>query len=89
MRFEWDRDKADGNVRKHGITFNEAASVFYDPTAATFDDPEHSIGQHRFITIGHSRRGRLLVVVHAELASALRIISARLASAQERRRHET
>jgi len=88
MRIEWDGDKAKANLRKHRVSFNEAASVFLDPASATFGDPDHSIGEYRFITVGFSSRGRLIVVAHSEQESTLRIISARLASARERKRHE-
>lgn len=88
MRFEWDREKAKRNLRKHRVSFEEAATVFYDPLSATFDDPEHSIDERRFITVGYSSRGRLLVVSHTERGEVLRIISARLATARERKRHE-
>ena len=89
MRFEWSRDKADANLKKHRVAFDEAVTVFYDSLAATFEDPDHSVGEHRFITIGHSSKGRLLVVVYVERGTPLRIISARLAGAKERKRHET
>jgi hypothetical protein len=89
MQFEWDRRKAQQNLRKHRVSFDEAVTVFYDPLAATVDDPDHSIGEHRFITIGYSSRGRLLVVSHTARGHAVRIISARRATAQERKRHET
>lgn len=89
MHFEWDREKASANLKKHRVAFDEAATVFYDPLAATFDDPDHSTSERRFITVGYSSRGRLLVVSHTERGNSLRIISARLASAQERKRHET
>ena len=88
MRFEWDREKAKRNLRKHRVSFEEAVTVFYDPLSATFDDPDHSVGEQRFITIGYSSRGRLLVISHTERGDALRIISARLATAHERKRHE-
>jgi uncharacterized protein len=88
MRFEWDRDKAEANLRKHRVSFDEAATIFFDPLSATIPDPDHSVGERRFITIGSSSRGRLLVVVHTERGSTLRIITARLASANERKRHE-
>lgn len=88
MQFEWDRAKAEGNVRKHRVSFDEAVTVFYNPLAATFDDPGHTVGERRLITVGHSSRGRLLVVAHAERAETIRIISARLATARERKRHE-
>jgi uncharacterized DUF497 family protein len=88
MQFEWDREKGKRNLRKHEVSFDEAVTVFYDPLAATFDDPDHSIGEHRSITVGFSSRGRLLVVSHAERGNSIRIISARPATAQERIRHE-
>jgi uncharacterized DUF497 family protein len=88
MRFEWDRRKAATNLRKHGITFDEAVTVFYDPLAATFDDPDHSVGERRLVTVGYSAQGRLLVICHIERRATLRIISARHATAQERTRHE-
>ncbi len=88
IQFEWDREKAKRNYKKHGVHFEEAATVFYDPLSATFDDPEHSIGETRLITIGFSSRSRLLVVSHTERGETIRIISARTATAHERRRHE-
>jgi hypothetical protein len=89
MYFEWDRTKADANPRKHKVTFDEAASVFYDPLSATFPDPDSSRIEERLITIGHSSRQRLRVGVHTEQGETIRIISARLATARERKRHET
>ena len=89
MHFEWDRAKAERNVKRHRVSFDEAVTVFYDPLAATFDDPDHSVREHRLITIGNSSRGRLLVVVHVEGGDSIRIISARLTTARERKRHET
>jgi uncharacterized protein len=89
MQFEWDRSKARWNLRKHRVSFDEAVTVFYDPLSATVDDPDHSIGEQRLLTIGYSSRGRLLVVSHTERGSAVRIISARRATARERKRHET
>lgn len=89
MHFEWDADKAAENVKKHRVSFDEAATIFYDPLAATFDDPDHSVRELRSLTIGYSSHGRLLVVSHTERGASLRIISARLASAAERKRHET
>lgn len=88
MQFEWDQKKAEQNLRKHGVSFEEAVTVFYDPLAATFDDPDDSVGEHRYVSIGLSSRDRLLVVAHAERGENLRIISARLATAHERKRHE-
>ena len=89
MHFEWDRSKADANRRKHKVTFDEAVSVFYDPLSATFPDPDSSRIEERLVTIGHSSSRRLLVVVHTEQGETIRIISARLATAHERKRHET
>ncbi len=88
MLVEWDAAKAKANRRKHGVAFDEAASAFLDPVSATFPDPDQSIGEFRFITVGYSSRGRLIVVAHADSNSAIRIISARPASARERKRHE-
>ncbi len=88
MKFEWDPAKAQSNLKKHKITFEEAVTVFYDPLAATFDDPDHSEGEYRLITIGFSSDNRLLVVSHSEDGETLRIISARPATAHERKRHE-
>ena len=89
MKFEWDRAKAATNLKKHRISFDEAVTVFYDPLAATFDDPDHSVGEHRLITVGLSSRGRLLVVAHVEHGERIRIINARSTTARERKRHET
>ena len=89
MRFEWDRHKAQQNLKKHGVSFGEASTVFFDPLAATFDDPDHSADEPRLITIGYSSRGRLLLVVHTDRRDRLRIVSARKATANERKRHET
>lgn len=88
MQFEWDPEKAKRNVKKHGVSFEEAVTVFYDPLSATFEDPDHSVGEHRYITVGLSSRDRLLVVAHAERGEILRIINARSATAHERKRHE-
>jgi len=88
VQFEWDPKKAKRNLKKHGVSFEEGVTVFYDPLSATFDDPDHSVGEHRYVTIGLSSRDRLLVVAHAERGEILRIISARPATAHERKRHE-
>ena len=88
MQFEWNREKEKRNIRKHGVSFDEAVTVFYDSLSATFDDPDHSIGEYRLITIGFSSHERLLVVSHTERGNEIRIISARPATAQERKRHE-
>lgn len=89
MRFEWDSGKAEANLRKHRVSFDEAASVFFDALSATIPDPDHSVGERRFLTMGISTTGRLLVVAHTERGSTLRIITARLADTSERKRYET
>ena len=88
MQFEWDRNKAIASRLKHRVSFDEAVTVFYDPLAATVDDPDHSVGERRFITVGYSVRDRLLVVSHSERQGVLRIISARRATLRERKLHE-
>ena len=88
MQFEWDAAKAGTNLRKHGVSFEEASTVFYDDLAATGEDPDHSSGEHRFITFGVSSQGRLLVVAHTDRNDVVRIISARPAMATERRIYE-
>ena len=85
MHFEWNPAKAVGNVGKHGVAFEEACTVFGDPLSATQEN--HFGSEARFITVGYSATGRLLLVVHADRADAIRII-ARPATAAERRRHE-
>ena len=66
MRFEWDKDKEKQNIKKHEISFDEAVTVFYDPLSVTFADPDHSIDEERFITVGYSSQGRLFIVSHTE-----------------------
>ena len=88
IQFEWDHKKAATNRKKHGVSFEEASSVFYDPLSATFDDPDHSRVERRLITVGLSSRHRLLVVAYLEKGKHIRIISARQATAHERKRHE-
>lgn len=89
LQFEWDLEKARQNAKKHGVYFDEAATVFYDPLSATFDDPDHSKGEQRFVTVGVSSQGRLLVVAHTERGNAVRIINARPVTAHERKKHES
>jgi uncharacterized protein len=86
--FEWDPKKADENTRKHRVAFEEAATVFGDPLALTFLDPDHSLGERRYLTFSISNAGRLLVVSHTERRRTLRIISARRAMRSERRIYE-
>ncbi len=83
MIIEWDPRKASSNIRKHGVSFIEAATAFEDPLSITYPDPDHSAGEARFLTFGHSSRQRLLVISHTETADTLRIISARRASKRE------
>ena len=86
--FEWDEPKAHANARKHKVTFEEAISVFTDPWLVTFPDEEHSQIEERYISIGRSDRGRILLVVHTEREDAIRLISCRKATAAERRTYE-
>ncbi len=88
MRFEWGGVKARRNLKKHGVSFDEATTVFFDPLAGTISDPDHSVGEYRFLTIGRSANGRLLVVAHTEDDHATRIISAREAARHERKDYE-
>lgn len=88
MAFEWDEAKAQANLAKHGVSFEEAQSVFDDDNAGIKDDPDHSLGEHREIIVGHSVAGRLLLVSFTERAENVRIISARAASPRERRFYE-
>jgi len=88
VEFEWDPRKAAANLRKHGVSFNEAATVFGDFLGATAADPDQSTDEHRHITVGSSDRGRLLMVAHAERGERVRIISARTLTRTERRAYE-
>jgi uncharacterized DUF497 family protein len=88
LQFEWDSKKAESNERKHGITFEEASTIFGDLLSITIDDPAHSIGEDRFITIGTSASGKLIIVVHTDHNDIIRIISARRATRNERRQYE-
>jgi uncharacterized protein len=88
MEFEWDPDKATRNLAEHGVSFNEAAEVFGDPLAMTYFDPDHSEEEDRFLTIGHSSTGRLMVVSHTDRGDHTRIISARQATRKERKDYE-
>jgi len=88
VNFEWDPAKASQNRRKHGVSFHEAAVVFGDPLALTFDDPDHSVEEQRFITIGTSNAKRILMVAHTDRGERIRIISAREATRHERKHYE-
>ena len=86
--FEWDEEKASANAIKHGVAFNEAATVFGDEQSITIPDSKHSQDEPRFITLGMSQTERLLVVIHTERGNHLRIISARPACRKERNQYE-
>ena len=89
MKIDWDPAKAAANIRKHGgISFEEAASVFGDPLAYTFHDPDHSLGEARFLTIGMSNQARILILSYTERGSEVRLISARLTTRTERKTYE-
>ncbi len=83
LTFEWDENKALENYRKHGIDFEEAKTVFNDPSATTIYDPDHSINEDRFIDLGRSSKGRILVVVYTERNETIRLISSRIATKRE------
>ncbi|MEM9007456.1 MAG: BrnT family toxin [Cyanobacteria bacterium P01_F01_bin.86] len=88
MQFQWDAKKARTNHQKHGVTFEEAVTVFGDPLAITISDPRHSMGEARWLTIGVSLASRLLVVSYTERSNSVRMISARLATRRERSNYE-
>jgi uncharacterized DUF497 family protein len=88
MNFEWDPNKAESNLRKHGISFQEAATVFGDDLGITVYDPDHSRDEDRFITIGWSDQRRLLMVSHTDREDSIRIISARELTPRERKDYE-
>lgn len=88
MQFEWNPDKAELNLGKHGVSFNEATTVFNDPLSVTFPDPNHSIGEERYVIIGLSSANRLLIIAHTDRTNRVRLISAREATRNERRFYE-
>ena len=88
MEFEWDPSKAAENLRKHGVPFSEAATVFGDLLGITVSDPDHSVDENRYITVGYSNQGRLLLVAHADRGDRIRIISARILTRRERIAYE-
>jgi uncharacterized protein len=88
IEFEWNPEKARSNYEKHNVSFEEAATVFDDLLSVTFPDPDHSIGESRYVIIGLSRFGQLLIVAHTDREETIRIISARKATRQERRFYE-
>ena len=88
MEFEWDNRKAAKNFKKHGVSFREAASVFGDRLAITFDDPDHSFDENRLLTFGTTRTGKLVIVSHTTRNDSMRIISARIMEKHERNIYE-
>ena len=88
MWFEWNEEKAKANLRKHGVSFEEARTVFNDPIAKTLFDPDHSDSESRWITAGYSHQGRLLIVCHTDRLETIRLISARRTTKAETKRHE-
>jgi uncharacterized DUF497 family protein len=88
IEFEWDSNKAEKNIRKHQVSFNEAAAVFGEPLSMTFYDPDHSSDKDRYITVGLSHLGKLPVVSHKDRGDRIRIISARKATRRDRKFYE-
>lgn len=88
MLFDWDRKKARTNLRDHKVSFQEAATVFGNSLSETFNEPDHSIGEQRFIIIGHSENGRLFFVSYTDDGETVRIISARELTSAERKQYE-
>ena len=89
LTFEWDTQKAESNIEKHAVPFDEASTAFRDPLSLTINDPLHSTDEARMIQIGISHKNRLLVVVHTERGDNIRIISARKATKTERNNYES
>ena len=88
MEFKWDDKKAAANLADHGVSFDEAKTVFDDPLYVDFYDPDHSYDEHRFLFVGESRQGRLLIVSYTERGNAVRLISAREVTLAERKAYE-
>ncbi len=88
MNFEWDEEKAGANLEKHGVSFEEAQTVFYNPLYVDFYDPDHSFDEHRYVLIGESGRGRLLMVSYTEKGDVIRLISSREVTPAERKAYE-
>ena len=89
VEFEWDPNKAEENLKKHGVGFPEATTVFADPFELTIPDPDHSEGEARFLSLGMSTANRLLVVAYTERGAKIRIVHARVAASRERRAYES
>jgi uncharacterized DUF497 family protein len=88
LSFEWDEEKAKANLKKHRVSFDEATTVFIDPFSITIPDPDHSADEQRYIDLGSSDKGRVLVVVYTERGSNIRIISCRKATSSERKLYD-
>jgi uncharacterized DUF497 family protein len=88
MKFAWDPNKSASNLKKHGVSFEEAATVFGDPLSETFDDPDHSVGERRFVIVGRSKHDRLLFISHSDDGQTVRIISARELTRSETKEYE-
>lgn len=88
MEFQWDKTKAAANVSKHAVSFDEAKTVFDDPLYVDFYNPDHSLNEHRYIIIGESEQGRLLMVAYTEIGDTIRIISSRELAPAERKQYE-
>ena len=88
LEFVWDRDKAAANIAKHGVDFEDALTAFNDPLSLTVLDPDHSQGEERFLLVGHSKAGRLLVIAHTVRDNEIRLINARAATRRERQKYE-
>ncbi|CCI20543.1 conserved hypothetical protein [Microcystis aeruginosa PCC 9807] len=88
MQFEWNKNKAVNNLSKHGVSFEEAKTIFDDPLYVDFYDPDHSEGEERYLIVGESDRGRLLIVSYTERGDAVRLISAREVTRTEREAYE-
>ena len=88
MKFEWDQNKAASNLSNHGISFDEAKTVFNDPLYVDFFDPDHSYNEHRYIIIGQSVNNRLLLVAYTEREDTIRLINSREATRKERKDYE-
>lgn len=88
LLFEWDKNKARSNLSKHSVSFEEASTVFGDPNSITITDPAHSQDEERYVLLGRSYRGKIIVVVHTERGENIRIISARAANRKEKQTYE-
>jgi len=88
IEFEWDQNKASSNLIKHGVSFDEAKTVFDDPLYVDFYDPDHSYNEHRYIIVGQSQNNRLLIVTYTERGNTIRLINAREATQRERKVYE-